>query len=99
MEAVLPEPSSSLATLGGEQDGYRLAVREGPAEPLLCAELLQLVNGARWWEKDGDWLQVCFMQCLVQCSKGFPALVNIAVSALCALQFLSLHSNTTNALI
>ena len=57
-QAPLSEPSTSLAGLGGEQDGYRLAARDGPAEPLLCAELLQLVHGARWWEKDGDWLQV-----------------------------------------
>ena len=57
-DAQLPEPSTSLACLGTEADGYRLAVREGPAEPLLRAELLALLNSARWWEKDGDWLQV-----------------------------------------
>ena len=55
----LSEPSTSLASLGGELDGYQLAIRDGPAELVLRAELQQLLaNGVHWQDKDNDWLQV-----------------------------------------
>jgi hypothetical protein len=54
--ALLP-PSTSVDSLGRSDDGYRFAKRQGSAHVQLREQLLQLLNGARFWEKDSDWLQ------------------------------------------
>ena len=54
-----PPPATSVVTLGRPDDGYRVAKRLGAAAVQLREQLLQLLKGARFWEKDSDWLQVC----------------------------------------
>lgn len=50
--------STSVESLGSEEDGYRFAKRQGAAHVQLREQLVHLLNGARFWEKDSDWLQV-----------------------------------------
>ena len=53
--AAAPVPAAGAANSGGAGDGYRLAKRDTTdAVALLRTELLALLNGARWWEKDTD---------------------------------------------
>lgn len=47
-----------MESLGSEEDGYRFAKRQGAAHVQLREQLVHLLNGARFWEKDSDWLQV-----------------------------------------
>ena len=66
---------AGAASLGGPGDGYRLAKRD-TSDPvaLLRAELLALTGGARWWEKDTDWLQARAPAALVcMCKPGSAA--------------------------
>lgn len=67
-------PAAGVAILGGPGDGYRLAKRD-TTDPvaLLRSELLALLGGARWWEKDTDWLQV----------RAAPAARRLAISNYC----------------
>ncbi len=48
-----------LASLGRPEDGYRVAKQLGAPAVQLREHLLHLLKGARFWEKDSDWLQVC----------------------------------------
>ena len=47
-----------LASLGRPEDGYRVAKQLGAPAVQLREHLLHLLKGARFWEKDSDWLQV-----------------------------------------
>lgn len=55
IEALMP---IGLASLGQPEDGYRVAKRLGAPAVQLREHLLHLLKGARFWEKDSDWLQV-----------------------------------------
>ncbi len=55
--------ATSVAALGRPEDGYRVAKRLGAAAVQLREQLLQLLKGARFWEKDFDWLQVSAPSC------------------------------------
>ena len=62
--AAAPVPAAGAANSGGAGDGYRMAKRDTTdAVALLRTELLALLNGARWWEKDTEWLQVRLLKC------------------------------------
>ena len=50
-------PSTDLASLGKQDDGYRAAKAPANGLPMLRNELLALLQGARFWDKPCDWMQ------------------------------------------
>ena len=57
MQAAAP-PSTDPASLGRQDDGYRAARFCAEGVPLLREQLLALLQGARFWDKSCDWMQV-----------------------------------------
>ena len=51
-------PSTDPANLGKQDDGYRAARLPTDGLPLLREQLLALLQGARFWDKSCDWMQV-----------------------------------------
>ena len=50
-------PTTDLAMLGKQDDGYRAAKAPADGLPMLRNELLALLQGARFWDKPCDWMQ------------------------------------------
>ena len=57
-QAAAP-PSTDPANLGKQEDGYRAARFSADGVALLREQLLALLQGARFWDKSSDWMQVC----------------------------------------
>ena len=53
-----PLPSTDPGTLGRHDDGYRAARPTPDSVALLREQLLALLQGARFWDKSCDWMQV-----------------------------------------
>ena len=53
-----PLPSTDPGTLGRQDDGYRAAKPTPDSLALLREQLLALLQGARFWDKSCDWMQV-----------------------------------------
>lgn len=53
-----PLPSTDAGTLGKHDDGYRAARPTPDSLALLREQLLALLQGARFWDKSCDWMQV-----------------------------------------
>lgn len=51
-------PSTDPANLGRQEDGYRAARGAPDGMALLREQLLALLQGARFWDKACDWMQV-----------------------------------------
>ena len=53
-----PLASTDPGTLGKHDDGYRAARPTPDSLALLREQLLALLQGARFWDKSCDWMQV-----------------------------------------